>query len=319
MGGLAVGFLSMLDPGYIAAKERLVAGGLPDAPVPHRPFGRTQDRLSIIGFGGILVTDTTPEQAGNFVAEAVSWGVNYFDVAPTYGNAQERLGQALKSHRQKCFLACKTTRRDAAGAAQELEASLRTLQTDYFDLYQLHALSKVEEVEKAFGPRGAMEAFAKAKQNGRVRYLGFSAHSEEAAHLALDRFGFDSVLFPFSFPTWLHGKFGPSVHKRVQESGKVVLALKAMARQKWPESDEGKKRWSKAWYKPFDQMDQAALALRFTLHLPVTAMIPPGHWELFSMAVQLAQSGALTPLNDHEKKIVAEVAPKSEPIFAKHG
>jgi len=313
----AGGALSALDPSYLAAKEKLAKPF--EQPVPRRKYGRHQDELSIIGFGGITVMNTTPDEAAHFVAEAVDRGINYFDVAPTYGNAEERLGPALKPYRQKCFLACKTTQRDAAGSAKELEESLRLLQTDHVDLYQLHALTKLEEVEKVFGPGGAMETYAKARKNGKVRYIGFSAHSEEAAHAALDRFDFDSILFPLSFPTWIKANFGPSVHKRAKEAGKGVLALKAMAHQKWSGAKQQEKlRWTKAWYEPFDQTDQVALALRFTLHLPVTAMIPPGHWELVKMAVGLAQSGALTPLNDNERKLIEQVAQKSDPLFSGH-
>lgn len=315
----ATGALSALDPAYLAAKEKMAAGTSPEQPVPRRQYGRTKDELSIIGFGGITVMNVTPEEAARFVAEAVDQGINYFDVAPTYGNAQERLGPALKPYRQKCFLACKTTERDAAGSAKELDESLKLLQTDHVDLYQLHAITTLEDVEQAFAKGGAMETFEKAKRDGKVRYLGFSAHSEEAAHAALDRFDFDSVLFPLGFPTWIKAGFGPSVHKRAEEAGKGVLGLKAMAHQEWPEGTKrGERRWTKAWYEPFDEIDKVALGLRFTLHLPVTAMIPPGHWELFKMAVSLAQSGGLTPLNDNERKVIEEIAQKSDPIFPRH-
>ena len=312
----ATGALSVLDPAYLTAKEALTAGKASEQPVPRQRYGRHNDELSIIGFGGITVMDVTPKDAASFVAEAVDRGINYFDVAPTYGNAQERLGPALKPYRQQCFLACKTTQRDAAGSAKELEQSLRILQTDHVDLYQLHALTKVEDVEKVFGPGGAMETFPKAKKDGKVRYIGFSAHSEEAAHAALDRFDFDSILFPLSFPLWIKNGFGPAVHKRAKEAGKGILALKAMAHQQWRQGD---RRWKKAWYEPFDQIDQVALALRFTLHLPVTAMIPPGHWELVKMAVMLAQAGGLTPLNEDERSTVKKISEKSQPIFSKHG
>src|SRR5208337_5548598 len=154
---------------------------------------------------------------------------------------------------------------DAAGAAKELQQSLKLLMTDHFDLYQLHALSDVEEVEQAFGHGGAMEMILKAKQDGKIRYIGFSAHSEEAAHAAMDRFDFDSVLFPLSFPIWLKAKFGPAVYKRAKKSGMGILALKAMAHQQWPNGK--KRRWNKTFYEPFDEIDQAALGLRFTLHL----------------------------------------------------
>lgn len=312
------GLLSILDPAYLSAKEKLQSGQRPTEPVPKRPYGRAKDMISVIGFGGIVVKDVTPQEASKSVSEAVDRGVNYFDVAPTYGNAQERLGPSLKPYRDKSFLACKTTKRDAAGAREELEESLRLLQTDHVDLYQLHAITTLDDVEQAFAKGGAMETFLKAKERGKVRYLGFSAHSEAAAHAALDRYDFDSILFPLSFPIWIKEGFGPSVHQRAKEANRGILALKAMAHQKWPQSVKRSERpWTKAWYEPFDEIDQVSLGLRFTFHLPTHAMIPPGHWELFKMAVELAQSGALTPLNENEQVMVKGIAMESEPIFTK--
>jgi hypothetical protein len=91
-----------------------------------------------------------------------------------------------------------------------------------------------------------------------------------------------------------------------------------MAHQKWPEGTKrGERRWTKAWYEPFDEIDKVSLGLRFTSQLPAHAMIPPGHWELFKMAVELAQSGALTPLNGNEREIIRATAMDSEPIFTK--
>ena len=310
----ASGALSLLDAEYLRAKDAMQSSDAAADLVPKRPFGKTDDQLSIIGFGGIVVKDVTPKEAGRYVSEAVDRGVNYFDVAPTYGNAQERLGPALKPYRDRCFLACKTTCRDAAGAQKELETSLKLLQTDHFDLYQLHALTTLKDVEKAFASDGAMKTYIRARKEGKVRYLGFSAHSEEAAMAALDRFEFDSILFPFGFPTWIKNDFGPALHERVRKTNKAILALKAMAHQRWPKGAD-RSRWNKAWYEPFDKLDEAALGLRFTLHLPVTAMIPPGHWELFKMAVELAQAGALVPLNDQERKLVNGTATESVPIF----
>lgn len=313
----AAGLMSVFDPAYLSAKEALQSGHTPTQAVPRRAYGRARDTISIIGFGGIVVKDVTPAEASRFVGEAVDRGVNYFDVAPTYGNAQERLGPALAPYRAKCFLACKTTERDAAGARREFEESLRLLHTDHFDLYQLHAITTVDDVERAFGRGGAMEWILEAKQQGKVRYVGFSAHSEEAAHAAMDRYDFDSILFPLSFPTWIKGGFGPSVHARALEARRGVLALKAMAYQKLPSPGDDRRRWDKTWYEPLDQVDRVSLGLRFTRHLPVDAMIPPGHWELFKMAVDLAQAGALTPLNEREQQLVADMAAASAPIFSR--
>jgi len=319
VGLSAAGVLAMLDPAYLAARDALQSGARPADPVPRRPYGRAADTLSLIGFGGIVVKDVTPADAARYVAEAFDRGVTYFDVAPTYGNAQERLGPALKPYRKSCFLACKTTERDAAGARREMEESLRLLQTDHFDLYQLHAITTVADVERAFALGGAMQTILEARKAGKVRYVGFSAHSEEAAHAAMDRYDFDSVLFPLSAPTWIKGHFGPSVHRRATEAKRAVLALKAMAYQKRSNGASTEaRRWAKTWYDPLDTVDRASLALRFTAHLPVHAMIPPGHWELFDMAVSLAQAGALTPLNDRERQLVEALAQASDPLFARH-
>ncbi|MHB8952905.1 MAG: aldo/keto reductase [Pirellulaceae bacterium] len=314
----AASLLSVLDPAYLSAKDRLLSGTRPADSVPKRQYGRAEERISVIGFGGIVVKDVAPPEAANYVSEAVDRGLNYFDVAPTYGNAQERLGPALKPYRDKCFLACKTTKRDAQGAAEELKESLRLLHTDHFDLYQLHAITTLEDVEQAFAKGGAMETFLKAQEQGQVRYLGFSAHSEVAAHAAMDRYDFDSILFPLSFPTWIKEEFGPSVHKRATEANRGILALKAMAHQKWTQStEENQRRWNKAWYEPFDEIDKVSLGLRFTAHLPAHALIPPGHWELLKMAIELAQAGALTPLNRDEQELIRSIAMESEPIFTK--
>ena len=200
--GLAAG---AKESGSEAKPESPASGG-----IERRVLGRTGEKLSVIGFGGIIVMKQTPEEAREYVAEAVDRGINYFDVAPSYGNAEERLGPALAPHRGKVFLACKTGQRGGAEAEKELENSLKLMQTDHFDLYQLHAITKVaEDVERVFQPGGVMERLVKAREAGKIRFLGFSAHSEEAARAAMERFAFDTILFPFNFSTWVNGRFGP--------------------------------------------------------------------------------------------------------------
>ena len=117
-----------------------------------RPYGNTGIELSVVGFGGIICRDEEPATAARVVAGAVDRGVNYFDVAPGYGNAQQILGPALEPHRHSVFLACKTGRRTAAEAQDELDESLRLLRTDYLDLYQLHAVTKMADVDTILGP-----------------------------------------------------------------------------------------------------------------------------------------------------------------------
>jgi aryl-alcohol dehydrogenase-like predicted oxidoreductase len=277
-----------------------------------RAYGNTGEQLSIIGFGGILVMNVEPEAAARIVAEAVDRGINYFDVAPSYGNAEERLGPALEPYRDRVFLACKTGKRTRDEAAAELRDSLQRLRTDHFDLYQLHALTTREEMEQVFAPGGAMETFVAAREQGLVRYLGFSAHSVETALEALERFPFDSILFPTNWVNYFQANFGPQVVARAQEKGVARLALKAMARTVWPEGTT-EHPFAKCWYEPITDPEEAALALRFTLSQPLTAAIPPGEENLFRMALDIAER--FQPITEAELSDLQRRAQGLKPIF----
>lgn len=277
-----------------------------------RELGTTGEKLSIVGFGGIVVKDTEQSKADYYVAQAIDRGVSYFDVAPTYGNAEERLGPALEPYRQSVFLACKTHERTAQGASEDLHRSLQRLRTDYFDLYQLHAVTTMDEVRQVTGSGGALETLVKARDQGQVRYLGFSAHSEEAALALLDLFGFDSVLFPVNWVCWHQAGFGPKVLEKAIGQGVGVLALKALAKEQRDDGEE-RLRWPKSWYRPVESLEEASQALRFTLSQPVTAAVSPGHAELLWWACDAADR--FEPLSEEE---AAQVAARSEglrPIF----
>jgi len=276
-----------------------------------RSLGRTGEKLSIIGFGGIVVMDATPEQSSQRVKEAIGYGINYFDVAPSYGDAEIKLGPALEPYRKDVFLACKTTERTKEGSRKELEQSLERLRTDHLDLYQLHAVTKLEDVDTIFGKGGAMETFLEAREKGQVRFLGFSAHSVEAAMALMDRFDFDTILFPLNYGMWHAGNFGPQVLERAKEKEMGILALKAMAKQPWPENATNKV--PKCWYEPFTDPEEARMGLRFTLSHPVTAAIPPGNENLFSMALGLASN--FKPLNSEEVEEIKQKGIIATPIF----
>ena len=258
-----------------------------------RQLGQTGEMLSVVGFGGIVVMDEGQTHADRYAAEAIDRGVNYFDVAPTYGNAEERLGPALRPYRSSAFLACKTGKRTRTEAEADLMQSLQRLQTDYFDLYQFHALTSVEEVEQVLGPDGAAEAVLEARRQGLVRYVGFSAHSEEAALAMLDGMDVDSMLFPLNLYCWHCGGFGPRVLAKAREKGIGILALKALARRAYRKGEQHS--WKKCWYEPVRTPEQAAMGLRFTLSLPITAAVSPGHVDLFRWACDAADEFAPLP------------------------
>lgn len=285
----------------------------PTHPIARRKLGKTGEELSIIAFGGIVVMDETPGASANIVSEAVDRGINYFDVAPSYGNAQERLGPALAPYRNRVFLACKAEDRTRDGCRKQLENSLKLLKTDHVDLYQFHALTKMAELDKVLGPGGAMETMEAAKKEGKIRYIGFSVHSQETAVAALNRYPFDTVLFPLNFVLWTQAKFGPQIVETAQQKGTGILCLKSMAKTVWPAAEKQNHPEPKCWYQPAGFPHEASMGLRWTLSHPITAAIPPGDERYFRLAMDVAQN--YKPLDAQEEQALLSGATGVEPIF----
>ena len=303
---------AVMGAGYWQTVQAAVAQDV-GKPIPRRPF-RKDVQLSIVGFGGIVVVGQAQADANREVARAVDRGVNYFDVAPSYGNgeAEEKLGIALRPYRKRTFLACKTQERDAAGARRELEHSLTVLKTDHFDLYQLHAMSKMADVDTVLGAGGALETFLKAKKEGKIRFLGFSAHNEDVALRLLNEFPFDSVLFPINYVCMAQGDFGPRLLAKAKEKNVARLALKALAYTRWSDQ-EGRADHPKCWYQPISDLERARQAWRFTLSEDITAAIPPGDEKVYRIAETLAAQ--FTPLRADEREALLASSQDVTPIF----
>jgi aryl-alcohol dehydrogenase-like predicted oxidoreductase len=284
-------------------------------PIPKRPYNDEID-LSIIGFGAIVLMGQEQKDANAEVSRAVAKGVNYFDVAPAYGKgeAERKLGKALEPYRDKIFLACKTGRRDLAGAREELEHSLKTLQTGHFDLYQLHNMHRPDDIEKAFGPGGVMELMLKAREEGKIRHIGFSAHDENVALELLDRFEWDSVLFPVNYVCFANSGFGPRLLEKAKRKKVARLALKALAHTPW-DSREQKlaSGYAKCWYRPIDDLNLARSALNFTLSQDVTSAIPPGVEQVYRIAENLA--AGFTRMSADEQAAFLKSAAGLPPLF----
>jgi predicted aldo/keto reductase-like oxidoreductase len=193
-----------------------------------------------------------------------------------------------------------------------MHQSLKRLHTDHFDLYQLHAVTTLEEVNQIFSDDGAIEALIEAREQGIIKYIGFSAHSEEAALALLDRFKFDSILFPINWVCWHQGSFGPRVVKKTLEKGAAILALKTMAKRRLKEDEP--RKWPKCWYAPVENFEEAVMAVRFTLSLPVTAAVSPGHAELLWWMCDAAER--FKPLSEDEKRVISDRSRGLEPIFS---
>jgi aryl-alcohol dehydrogenase-like predicted oxidoreductase len=267
-----------------------------------------------VGFPGLALVHGDQTACTAALHRAFDHGGNYFDVAPAYGDgvAETRMGVGLQGlDRSRYYLSCKTKKRDRDGARAELERSLDRLKTDYFDLYQLHHLVTVKEVKQALGSGGAIETLRKARDEGKVRHLGFSAHTTRAAVEALNGFEFDTVMFPLSFVEYFRRGFGKEVLALAKEKGAAVIAIKPLCKGAWPAGSKKTREW---WYQTIEEPREVDLALRFTLSLPgVVAGIPPSFVEIYETAVAAARK--YRPITEAELAELERVAGGCETIF----
>jgi aryl-alcohol dehydrogenase-like predicted oxidoreductase len=305
---------------WLPAAAAQAANAPENQPLPRRRFGRTKVKLSIVGFGGITLAGVDQDRCDKLVADAVEQGVNYFDSSPRYGDSEPRVGKALEPHRKQVFLACKTKKRSYGEAREQFEQSLKDLRTDYLDLYQLHAISDVKrDVDAAFADDGVMKLLTEARKAGKVRYLGFSAHSVQAALAAMDRFDFDSILFPINYACWMEGNFGPQVLEVARKKKMAILALKSLCHGRWtvgwrqrPQDKRG------FWYEPVLEQEDARDCMAFTLSREgVVSLLPPGKPFATNMAIRLGKE--LKPFSPGAKRKLARMADQVKPLFSYSG
>ena len=283
-----------------------------------RKLGKTGFDVFPVVYGGIVSMRDGQDASNNYVAWARDRGVNYFDVAPTYGDAQEKVGNSIKPFRKDIYLASKTTQRNRDDAEKEFEESLRLLHTDYFDVYQLHSLTTVEDVDKAFGSNGVMEMIQKEKQRGRIRKVGFSAHSQTQALRAMSMYDFDTVMFPLNWLMDMRDGWGSGVANDAKRRGVGVIAIKGLAHRKWIDGDE-RNQYPKSWVKPIDVSDKdlGISALKYTFKAGADVIIPPGDFRNFAFCVDHIEE-ILTDFNSTSYNALLDkefLAVKEHPFF----
>lgn len=204
--------------------------------IPTRIFGKTGAKLTIIGQAGGRFPMIDFEQAKAVTRRAYDLGVNYFDCAHLYwnGRSEDVYGEVLQPLRKNIFLTTKSANRSKTGAMGELEDSLRRLKTDHVDLWQIHQVSELDEVEQIFGPNGAIEAFEAAKKQGKCRFLGFTGHHDPAVHLEmLKRYDkYDTILMPLHIAEPLYLSFEKQVLPIAVSRGLGIQAMKSTANAK---------------------------------------------------------------------------------------
>src|SRR5512137_2424362 len=162
-----------------------------------RRLGRTGHMSTIITFGGFAVGWVTQKEADAAIETALKAGINTVDVAPSYGEAEARLGSYFKRHGNSFFLNCKSTDRTKEGAWDSLKRSLERLHVDHCDLFEFHGL-KEKDLDTVLAPGGALEAVLEAKKQGLVRFIGITGHHPFFFNEAVKRYGFDTVMFPLN-------------------------------------------------------------------------------------------------------------------------
>lgn len=256
-----------------------------------RRFGRTEHLSTVAIFGAVALGQIDQPAADKVMEQVVAAGINHYDVAPSYGDAELRLGPWMPKVRDSVFLGCKTTERTRQGAKAEMFESLKRLQVERFDLYQLHAVTTMQELDAVTGKDGALETFIEAREQGLTRYLGITGHGMQVAEIfleALRRFDFDSVLFPINYKLFSI----PAYREKAEELLQVckakdvgVMIIKSVAKGPWGEKTQ---RYH-TWYEPFDDAEHIQKGINFALSQEVTGICTTGDYRVLPTVLEACE------------------------------
>ena len=281
-----------------------------------RIFGKTGAEITVITMGGCGLGYVDQNKADEAVKLAMDHGINMIDVAPTYGNAEIRLNPWIEKYRNKFFLSEKTLKRKKNGAWRQLKKSLENLGTKYFDLYQFHAVSSMEELDQILGENGAMEAFLEAKETGLIKNIGITAHDDvrvllKALELSDD---IDTVLLPVYVAAFAHPSPVNDFKKILEiacDKNIGVTAIKAISKSRW----NGEANYN-TWYKPLTSQQLIDQAVWFTLSQEgVTTYSLPCDVRLWPLVLNAATR--YEKLNEEEQNYAVKMARENEfqPLF----
>jgi predicted aldo/keto reductase-like oxidoreductase len=255
-----------------------------------RRLGRLGHPSSVLIYGAAALSDVDQDTADASVAEALDAGINHFDVAADYGDAEVRLGPSIPAIRDRIFLATKTGRRTSDEAWPEINRSLERLRTDHVDLIQMHAVCSMDDLDQVTAKGGSLEAAVRAKDEGLVRAIGITGHTEAAPSVhteALRRFDFDSVLTPLNYRLGKDPAYAEDYAKLVEAiraSDAALMTIKMIARRNW---HDGERHTYSTWYAPFDEQRYITAAVGWLLngHPEVTGIATAGETRLLRRMV----------------------------------
>jgi predicted aldo/keto reductase-like oxidoreductase len=280
-----------------------------------RRLGRTDHMSTVAIFGAVAFWDIPQEGADTVMEQVMAVGINHIDVAPGYNMAETRLGPWIPKIREHIFLGCKTGERSKIGAASEMRRSLSTLQTDFFDLYQFHAITTLEDLDQITKVGGALEAVVEAREQGRTRFIGITGHGQHVPKVfteALKRFDFDTVMFPLNFILYTDPTYRQDAEQLLtlcQERDVGVMIIKTAARGTY----DGERLYN-TWYQPFDEMKPIQAAVNFVLSQNVSALCTTGDVRILPKVLTACQN--FSPLDVDEQAALIERGTAYEPLFA---
>jgi len=280
-----------------------------------RVLGRTGHSSSVAIFGGAAFWDITQSVADTVMEQVIAAGVNHIDVAPQYGMSEERIGPWMKREREHFFLGCKTLERTADAAWNDLQTSLKRLQVDQLDLYQIHAITSQEELDAVLMKGGAIETLKKAREEGITRFLGITGHGMQSPALflqAIQRFEFDTVMFPLNY-----GLMGQEVYRKdvlalieaCQQRNIGRMIIKSIAQAPWNE----RPKTHTTWYEPYHTPTVVQEAINFVLSHDVTGVCMAGDITVLPMVLQACEQ--FSPLSEEEQNALMERGKEMEMIF----
>ena len=280
-----------------------------------RRFGRTGHMSTIAIFGGAAFWEISQADADKVMEQVIEAGVNHIDIAPSYGQAEERVGPWMPRERERFFLGCKTMERTKQGAWDEMQRSLKRLQTESFDLYQCHAITTMEELDSVTMKGGALEAFVEARERGLTKYLGITGHGADAPKIyleALRRFDFDTVLFPLNFVQMANPEYRKHAEEliatcKAKDVGTMVI--KTVTKGPWGEREHT----ATTWYEPFDKMDEIQKAVNFALSYDVTGLCTAGDTRVLPMVLKACEN--FQRMEPAEMEETIQSGQQYEPLF----
>ena len=280
-----------------------------------RQFGKTGHESTVAIFGACALGFVTQTEADVAMQQVIDAGINHIDIAPSYGVAEDRIAHWIPSIRNDFFLGCKTMERTKAGAKAEMQASLKRLQTDHFDLYQIHAVTNMDELDEATRTGSVLEALVDASEQGLITHIGITGHGAESPEVfleALRRYDFDSILFPVNFVQFGNPRYYEAARELIatcQKKDVGMMGIKFITRGPWGNLE----KTHNTWYQPFIELEMIQKAVDFALSQGITGLCTPCDVTILPAVIAACEN--FKPMPENEQQALLASATSYTPLF----